>query len=367
MSNFAFSLTGGLTVGGVTSWSVMLAEALIRRGHAASLLVHPNVGWHPEFPADAARGVPMIQVGGPRLTRFKPWPWTLRRLGRVYARSLPCTFVPNGTAMAYEVVDRLRRTFPDQVRVVGMLHGHADSYYRDLVTYEGSIDVFLTPDGLSADRLADRIPHRRAAIHTRPLPVEVPPALPPAREPDGILRLCYAGRITNHEKQVQRLKPLVAALVEQKIPFQLRIIGDGGYRPGLADEMAAMPGVQPYVRFEGMQTGAYVRQALMQSDVVLLVSDTESTGLSLLEGMAVGCIPLSTRCGGPETFIEHAVNGFLVDCERIVDAVPWLERLRSDDAYRQALRSAAYAAVAKARDIEGYVDWFVRVSDTQLG
>jgi glycosyltransferase involved in cell wall biosynthesis len=49
------------------------------------------------------------------------------------------------------------------------------------------------------------------------------------------------------------------------------------------------------------------------SDVLLVTSNRESFGLTIVEAMARGVPVVATRCGGPEELISDGETGFLVD------------------------------------------------------
>lgn len=46
------------------------------------------------------------------------------------------------------------------------------------------------------------------------------------------------------------------------------------------------------------------------SDIVLLMSEKESFGLTLLEAMKTGVVPIGTRAGGIQEVIQHRETGF---------------------------------------------------------
>ena len=49
--------------------------------------------------------------------------------------------------------------------------------------------------------------------------------------------------------------------------------------------------------------------------MLVVSSEQESFGLTLVESMAVATPVVSTRCGGPEEIIEHGVTGLLAPCK----------------------------------------------------
>jgi glycosyltransferase involved in cell wall biosynthesis len=67
-----------------------------------------------------------------------------------------------------------------------------------------------------------------------------------------------------------------------------------------------------------------IPQLYQQTDCWIVPSTTEGFGMPGLEAAASHCPIVSTRCGGPEDYIEEGISGFLVpvgDSEAMADAV----------------------------------------------
>ena len=72
----------------------------------------------------------------------------------------------------------------------------------------------------------------------------------------------------------------------------------------------------------------------------VLTSQQEGLGIAAMEAMACGLPVISTRCGGPETFIEDSVTGFFVDDD--ADAIAErMHELVTDAALRTRLGNSA--------------------------
>lgn len=102
----------------------------------------------------------------------------------------------------------------------------------------------------------------------------------------------------------------IFALVRQKMPAKLVMIGDGPDRVP-AEELARIRGVERDVLFLGIQNG--IREKLCQADLFLLPSRLESFGLAALEAMACEVPVIATNAGGIPEVIEHGVDGYLVE------------------------------------------------------
>lgn len=113
-------------------------------------------------------------------------------------------------------------------------------------------------------------------------------------------------------RPVKRVTEVVEifALVHEKIPSKLLLIGDGPDHAA-AEHLAYKRGIHQHTFFLGKQDN--VEELLGISDVLLLPSELESFGLAALEAMACEVVPIATRVGGVPELITHGVDGFLAE------------------------------------------------------
>lgn len=69
-----------------------------------------------------------------------------------------------------------------------------------------------------------------------------------------------------------------------------------------------------------------VRPVYRQAHIVLSTSRYESFGYTLLEGMACGCVPVTTGDGGQVDIVKHLTNGYVTgsqDAQSIAQGIEW--------------------------------------------
>ena len=309
----SFVLPFGLILGGMSTWSLQMAKYLHAEHCSASLIEHECIDWHPRLNIRLPEGVTHIHCHGATITQAKLR--DVKAYVRTYASVLPAVFVVNYSAPAFAVCARLIQQYPDQLRVIGMVHGDTEDNYSFLRYYESSISKFIAVNSTMATKLCDMLPHRCDDIVAKACPVDVPGKfIEKVFTHTRPLRLVYVGRITNWQKRVSELVPLIVSLDRQGVSFELRIVGDGGYKDTLISEIASLnESLQRCVTFVDTVPPAGMSAVWRWADFVVLVSDSESSGMTLQEGMAYGCIPVSTKCSGPESYIKDGVNGVLVN------------------------------------------------------
>lgn len=161
-----------------------------------------------------------------------------------------------------------------------------------------------------------------------------------------------------HEFERKGLPVVIEALAEATTVLLLVV---GGTRRPVArmQALAERLGVADRVLFVGPQSalGAY----FAASDVLVLPSSYESSGLVVLEALASGLPVVGTRVGAAADLITEGVNGFLVERDPR-EVAARLERIAADEpgtwtaAARRSVEESTWAHSARR-----YVQLFERV------
>ncbi len=139
-------------------------------------------------------------------------------------------------------------------------------------------------------------------------------------------------------RSVKRIDTVIEtfAKVHQQIPSKLILLGDG---PELIDmrQKTRDLGVEENVLFLGKQDNVSAFYQL--SDLVLLLSEKESFGLTLLEAMKTGVVPIGSNAGGIKEVIKHGETGYIVDVGDSDQAADYALKLLQDNELYQQLQS----------------------------
>ena len=134
-------------------------------------------------------------------------------------------------------------------------------------------------------------------------------------KPNG-LRARYASKgerlimhVSNFRK-VKRVEDVVKVFskINDAMPAQLLLIGDGPERYKI-ETMCRELGKCGQIHFAGKSKT--IERFLINADLFILPSETESFGLAALEAMAAGVPVISSNTGGLPEVNEHGVSGFL--------------------------------------------------------
>lgn len=128
-----------------------------------------------------------------------------------------------------------------------------------------------------------------------------------------IVEIVYVGRLIEQKGVQNTLQAL--ALLSTNVKYRFRIIGDGVYRNEL-ELLVKRLELENCVEFLG--TRRDVPKLLQSSDIfVHIPSWEEGFGITIVEAMAAGLVPVCAYSGAISEIIENKKNGILVERENV--------------------------------------------------
>jgi len=164
-------------------------------------------------------------------------------------------------------------------------------------------------------------------------------------------------------KRIDLLLEAIAA-IETDVPFQLNVVGDGPELPELK-EIARALNLNKRVRFLGHQSA--VASILTDSDIFVLVSDSEGLSVSLLESMAAGLPSVVTDVGGNSELVEDGESGFVVPAGDVAAIVGRLNLLIADRARRTRFGTAALARARNKFSMKAMQENYTKIVQEKVG
>jgi len=168
--------------------------------------------------------------------------------------------------------------------------------------------IFVTTASLKEG--LDRDPAIQATVAIIPVMID-PPSHCLSQPKRPIFQLTWIGRLED-EKHPFLALDVVRELVNQGCSVTLNMIGDGVLRDGL-HRYAAEHGISEQIEFSGSIPNSKVWDIAAESHVLLSTARDEPYGRAILEGMAVGAVPVVDRSGGAVEFITDGKSGVLCD------------------------------------------------------
>lgn len=148
----------------------------------------------------------------------------------------------------------------------------------------------------------------------------------------GPLRF-FAGGMLEGRKGIALALQALARLKKQGLQFSYHV-GGGGPEFNHMRRLAEQLGIKDNLVFDRW-SGAVYLQELGGSHVFLLPSLRESTGLTMMEAMLAGCVPVVADCGGPGHIVTPGcgykipVTSRKTMIDKLVAAISELDRNRS--------------------------------------
>jgi len=316
-------VTGGLVLGGATTFLCNFGGELVRRGLPAQVLSFAKEN---PLAADFKRlNVPVFWQDDRRVI-FED---RMRAVLQELRRFRPTAVVSCLGAISFEVL----RYLPAGVFRAGMVQSHDPGVYAGLRPYAAQLDLMVGVSQVIEETLKAMPDFARVPIRCLPYGVPMPEkAAPPSSAPGAPLRILYLGRLVQEQKRVRLFPQIHEQLKSSGIPFHWTIAGEGPEKGYLQSALRSSSPAQT-LSFPGTILYADVPRLLAAHDVFLLASDYEGLPLSLLEAMGYGLVPVVSDLASGIGEVVDETSGRRVAPDNTpgyAEAIIWLHAHRDE-------------------------------------
>lgn len=261
-------------------------------------------------------------------------------------------------AMAGRVQTNLARYLPSSVLRVMIVHTISPATYRAAAAVRGYVHATV---GVSPRIQRDLIksfgfsPDRTFCI---PNAVNLGNFREIARKKTTApLKLLFLGRVDDAAKGVFWLPNILSKLGD--ISWRLTVAGDG---PEFDELKRRCIGFGEQVNFAGRVELGRVPEIFAEHDIFLMPSRLEGFGLTLIEAMAAGCVPVASRIHGVTDFVvEDGATGLLFPVGDTRAAAAAIKTLYRDDELLQRMSTVGRRSVEQRFPIENMADEYARL------
>lgn len=345
---FLFGTDLGLYQGGVESWTYTVADELRKRGYGIKILTNKSSQPAPErFQKDTY----YLNMRG------QGYCSGLRDTIRVMMEHAPCVVIDSWQSMTMLAAAIARRQNRLAIQgIIEVVHNDLPRLFRTVKKFEDEIDACM---GVSRDINRVLVEEYRISpdkVHYKESPVkyEHSPEREYASDSRQPLRIGYAARLSKSQKRADLLPELMDRLVEHGVHFRMQIAGSGALQDMIQNHITQ----KEYGQFVSL-TGYIPREEMNRfwrgQDIFINLSEYEGVGLSMLEAMGNGCVPIVTRVAGSEEFVTEDI-GYVCDIGDL-DAIA--EKIAFLDRHRENLAQMGAKASESAREkcsVEAYAD-----------
>ncbi len=191
----------------------------------------------------------------------------------------------------------------------------------------------------------------------------------PAASPPACPTVIWSARHNDPRKRTPLLLRAFARARQLVPTARLLLIGEGD--AAQFGRLVTELHIEQAVELTGPQPLAHMPELLRRGSIFAIPSEQEGLCIAGLEAMAAGLPVVSTRCGGPETFVLPGRTGLLVDLDDETGLASALGNLLTDEPLRRQLGTGArrlvedeYGPAAFARQVR---DIYATVWSGQVG
>ncbi len=119
-------------------------------------------------------------------------------------------------------------------------------------------------------------------------------------------------------KGMDLVVPAFVKALQHNNKVRLLVVGDGSQRK-LMEQQVQDGGISNIAQFSGFQPQDKLQSYYDRIDIILMPSRSEGFGLTAIEGMARGCVPVVANVGGLPEVVENGISGYVHEKESIDD------------------------------------------------
>ena len=339
-------VSGGIPLGGSTTFLINFAGELVRRGLPVEVLSFERE--NPMASDFQKQNIPVLGLDQRRWIFEDRLQLILKNLARFH----PTVVVSTLGSTSFEVL----RYLPAPVLRLGMAQSDDARVYAMMGHYASCLDLAVVVSAAMKQHVGALAEFARVPVVSLPYGVPVcPPAALPLRDSAAPLRILYLGRLGREQKRVHLFPEIFSQLCASGIPFHWTIAGEGEER-GFLEANLKTTSARQTVAFAGAVRYADVPALLKQHDIYLLASDYEGLPLSLLEAMGYGLVPVVSALASGIPEVVDATNGLLVPVNDVAGYARAIVHLHEQRAELAAKSRAARRRVEQEFSVAAMTD-----------
>lgn len=189
--------------------------------------------------------------------------------------------------------------------VIGVLHSDDIYYYGLFEKYYQYLSACVSV----SNRTLEKIPNRNRVVCHKVIPCGIPIKINGNSFKKN--QIVWIGRMEEEQKRVSDIIPILLSLNQSFTDWKCILIGDGSKINSLK-EYSKKNKLDDKIEFLGWVSREKVFEYLQDSKIVLQTSNYEGMSLAVMEGMAAGCMIVSSKVSGTEDLPDLLSNNRLV-------------------------------------------------------
>ena len=245
-------------------------------------------------------------------------------------------------ALTGEVEMTVARFLPPEVRRVLIVHSVTVATYQAAMSIRDWVDAAVGVSPRIANYLMKRCGYDPTRTFAIPNAADLSDfSVKTDKVHKGPLRVLSLGRVEHASKGVLWIPDILRMAMDAGAEISITFAGSGPDLEKLK-RACSRADIDRHVRFVGEVQRSSVPNLMATHDVLLFPSIYEGFGITLIEAMAAGCVPVASRVHGvTDEIITDQRNGLIFGVANTREAARCLVRLHHDRAFLNELSAAA--------------------------
>lgn len=191
-------------------------------------------------------------------------------------------------------------------KVVGVLHSDDPFYYNLYKKYRPYLSATVS--------VSCRIRNIAELVGSCPFHEVIPCGIfldQLASTSDKLNWIIWIGRVEEEQKRVSDIIPIASRLKNKMDDWKILVFGDGSQLVELK-RLAIYHGLDNHIEFFGWSSREIIDIHLKKAKIILQTSNYEGMSVAVMEGLAAGCVVVSSHVSGVEDLLEDSANSGLI-------------------------------------------------------
>ena len=296
-------IDAGICLGGIESWTITLLREFSNRKINVELFSRKN---DLLIPQDIENITKLFDID------YTKYFESILELATELVKSLPCTLITNWQSQAMMAGIIVKEMFPDELRIVSIVHNDKIALYRRQKFFEPYTDKIMGVSQKINETFIEQYQIPKVKIFYKESPVNFDSEFVKnyTLENEKPLKVGFAARISKFQKRIDLLIKVIETMDENNVNYNLEIAGEGSYFNRLITWHTNYKYKNKIVLL-GRVSRDKMNQFWLDKDIYLSVSDFEGASISMLEAMSYGLVPVVTNVSGVEEYVQNKWNGLI--------------------------------------------------------
>lgn len=271
-------------------------------------------------------------------------------------KNMPLVLFDNWTDHLFMAGYLLKKKYPDQVKIISILHNDKEVLYRAKKLWVNSFDIVLAVSKRMAGKLINTygIEDKKVRYRANYLHYNSEGALR-THESAG-LKIGWGARVEIEQKRADLIPQLILALEDENVKYSFYIAGEGSFKAELQSWVASHE-LEDKIHFLGYIVPEQMKDFWQEQDIYINLSDFEGASLAMIEAMANGAVPVVTNVSGVDEFVIEGMTGFSFPQNEISKMAKKIWEISQDESYRKELSKNAVEIINKKCNFMEYVEF----------